>query len=127
MQTLHGGCHCGRVRYTVTTNPDIAADECNCSICRMGGFLHLLVAKGDFQLLKGEEELSLYQFNTGIAKHYFCRNCGIKSFYVPRSHPHGVSVNVNCLDREGVKSITIKPFDGENWAKNIHKLPPIND
>lgn len=127
MQTLQGGCHCGRVRYTVQTNPDIAADQCNCSICRMGGFLHLLVAKSDFRLLKGEQELSLYQFNTGIAKHYFCRNCGIKSFYVPRSHPHGVSVNVNCLDREGVKSITITPFDGENWAENIHKLPPIND
>jgi hypothetical protein len=93
----------------------------------MAGFLHLLVAKEDFELVDGEDELVLYEFNTGIAQHYFCRSCGIKSFYIPRSHPHGISVNVNCLDRDGIKSITITPFDGENWAKNVHKLSLIND
>lgn len=127
MTTLHGGCHCGRVRYRVSASPNIAADDCNCSICRMSGWLHLLVAREDFELLEGEDDLALYQFNSGIARHYFCKNCGIKSFYVPRSHPHGVSVNVNCLDRDGINSITITPFDGANWEKNIHKLPPIND
>ena len=127
MTTLSGGCHCGAVRFEVSSEADIAADDCNCSICRMGGFLHLLVAKADFNLLQGEKALDTYQFGSGIAEHYFCRTCGIKSFYIPRSHPHGVSVNVNCLDQEGIRSVTVTPFDGENWSKNVHKLSPIND
>ncbi len=127
MAVLSGGCHCGRVRFEVTSDSDIAADECNCSICRMSGFLHLLVAKTDFNLLHGEDALENYRFNSGVAKHYFCRDCGIKSFYVPRSHPDGVSVNVNCLDRDGIESLTVTPFDGENWEKNVHKLSLIND
>ena len=127
MAVLKGGCHCGRVRFEVAANADVAADECNCSICRMGGYLHLLVAKTDFNLLQGEDALQNYRFNSGIAQHYFCRDCGIKSFYIPRSHPDGVSVNVNCLDQDCVGSVTVTPFDGENWEKNVHKLSPIND
>jgi hypothetical protein len=127
MAVLKGGCHCGRVRFEVCSDPEIAADECNCSICRKSGFLHLLVAKSDFKLLQGKDSLQNYRFNSGIAQHYFCRECGIKSFYIPRSHPEGVSVNVHCLDREGIASITVTPFDCENWEKNIHKLSPIND
>ena len=127
MAVLKGGCHCGRVRFEVAANADVSADECNCSICRMGGYLHLLVAKTDFNLLQGEDALQNYRFNSGIAQHYFCRDCGIKSFYIPRSHPDGVSVNVNCLDQDCVGSVTVTPFDGENWEKNVHKLSPIND
>jgi len=127
MTILEGGCHCGRVRFEVPGSADIAADQCNCSICHMSGFLHMIVAKDDFKLLSGEDALATYQFNSGVAKHYFCCDCGIKSFYVPRSHPDGISVNVNCLDREGIKSVTVTPFDGENWEKNVHKLSPIND
>jgi hypothetical protein len=127
MSVLNGGCHCGRVRFEVRGDPDIAADECNCSICRMSGYLHLLVAKTDFKLLQGEDALQDYRFNSGVAQHYFCRDCGIKSFYIPRSHPDGVSVNVNCLDQECIESLKVTPFDGENWEKNVHKLSPIND
>ncbi len=127
MAILNGGCHCGRVRFEVTAEPDIAADQCNCSICRMSGYLHLLVAKADFKLLQGESALQTYRFNSGIAQHYFCRNCGIKSFYVPRSHPDGVSINANCLDQGDIASLAVTPFDGENWEKNVHKLSPIND
>lgn len=127
MAVLKGGCHCGRVRFEVSCDPEIAADECNCSICRKSGFLHLLVAKSDFRLLQGQDSLQNYRFNSGIAQHYFCRECGIKSFYVPRSHPDGISVNVHCLDREGIAGVTVTPFDGKNWEKNIHKLSPIND
>ena len=105
----------------------IRADDCNCSICRKSGFLHLLVSADDFRLLQGEDELSSYTFNTGIAKHYFCRHCGIKSFYIPRSHPGGVSVNVHCLDTETIESIVITPFDGQNWEQNVSKLSPISD
>ena len=127
MAILNGGCHCGRVRFEVSSSADIAADECNCSICRMSGYVHLLVAKSDFKLLQGEDALENYRFGSGIAQHYFCRNCGIKSFYVPRSHPDGVSINVNCLDQGDIAALTVTPFDGENWEKNVHKLSPIND
>ena len=127
MAILNGGCHCGRVRFEVTAEPDIAADQCNCSICRMSGYLHLLVAKTDFKLLQGEDALQNYRFNSGVAQHYFCRDCGIKSFYVPRSHPDGVSINANCLDQGDIASLVVTPFDGENWEKNVHKLSPIND
>ena len=127
MAILNGGCHCGRVRFEVTAEPDIAADQCNCSICRMSGYLHLLVAKADFKLLQGEDALQNYRFNSGVAQHYFCRDCGIKSFYVPRSHPDGVSINANCLDQDDIASLVVTPFDGENWEKNVHKLSPIND
>ena len=127
MTALQGGCHCGKVRIEVNADPDIQAVECNCSICRMSGYLHLLVAKSDFRILQGEDELENYQFKSKVAKHFFCRTCGIKSFYVPRSHPDGVSVNVNCLDQEGIQSVTVTPFDGANWSKNVHKLSPISD
>lgn len=127
MAVLKGGCHCGRVRFEVNGDADIAAAQCNCSICRMSGYVHLLVAKADFNLLQGEDALQNYRFNSGVAQHYFCRDCGIKSFYVPRSHPDGVSINVNCLDQDCIESLTVTPFDGENWEKNVHKLSPIND
>jgi hypothetical protein len=78
-------------------------------------------------LLSGDDFLETYTFNTGTAKHYFCRHCGIKSFYVPRSHPDGISVNVNCLDTGTIESIEIEPFDGQNWEQNVAKLSPISD
>ena len=108
---LRGGCHCGRVRFEVQAPADIEALDCNCSICRMTGFLHLIVPATRFHLLCGEEVLTEYTFNTGAAKHRFCRHCGIKSFYTPRSHPDGVDVNVRCLDQDSVRSLTVTPFD----------------
>jgi len=93
----------------------------------MSGYLHVIVPKNDFHLLSGEDVLETYRFNSGVAEHYFCRHCGIKSYYVPRSHPDGISVNANCLVRDTIESLTVVPFDGENWEENIHKLSPIND
>lgn len=127
MTTHTGGCHCGRVRFEVDAPSDIAADECNCSICAKSGYLHLHVAAAAFRLLQGKDDMQTYTFNTGIAKHYFCRHCGVKSFYVPRSHPHGISVNVNCLDRDNITSIEITPFDGQEWEQNVSSLSPIDD
>lgn len=127
MSVLQGGCHCGKVKFEITADADIEATQCNCSICMKSGYLHLFVDKDDFRLIQGEDALENYQFNSRVAKHYFCRTCGIKSFYVPRSHPDGVSVNVNCLEQDCVRSVTITPFDGANWSKNIHKLSPISD
>ena len=127
MTTHKGGCHCGRVQFEVEAPADIQAVQCNCSICRMTGYLHLIVPRNDFRLLSGEDDIETYTFNTGVAQHYFCRHCGIKSFYVPRSHPDGISVNTNCLRPDSIESITATPFDGANWEQNIHKLSPISD
>jgi len=110
----HGGCHCGAVRFEVEAPERFTALDCSCSICSMTGFLHLIVPKSRFRLLKGEESLATYTFNTGVAQHKFCRTCGIKSFYIPRSNPDGVDVNVRCLD-ERPQDMSIESFDGGNW------------
>ena len=110
--TLHrGGCHCGRVRFEVDAPARVQALDCNCSICRRTGFLHLIVPLRAFRLLSGTDALSEYTFGTGAAKHRFCRHCGIKAFYVPRSHPDGIDVNVRCLDPGTVEALEIVPFD----------------
>jgi len=117
-----GSCHCGAVSYEVEAPADLEVTECNCSICSKSGYLHLIVANTDFKLLSGEDDLITYTFDSGEAKHLFCKNCGIKSFYIPRSHPDGFSVNVRCLDESTIKSIKITPFDGKNWESSIEEL-----
>lgn len=119
--SYEGGCHCGAVRFRVMVEKHEAI-ECNCSICTKKGFLHLIVPAENFTLLNGEDALTTYQFNTGTAKHLFCKNCGIHSFYRPRSHPNGFSVNLRCLDEDLLKQFQIIPFDGKNWEKNIDKI-----
>jgi hypothetical protein len=110
--TLHrGGCHCGQVRFEVDAPARVQALDCNCSICRRTGFLHLIVPARAFRLLSGADALAEYTFGTGAAKHRFCRHCGIKAFYVPRSHPDGIDVNVRCLDPGTVEALEIVPFD----------------
>ena len=127
MITHHGGCHCGKVRFEVDAPAIVDATRCNCSICSKTGFLHLIVPNSEFRLTNGEGDLETYTFGTGTAKHLFCRHCGVKSFYIPRSHPDGVSVNVNCLDDGTVEAVEITDFDGQNWEKNIDKLSPLSD
>jgi hypothetical protein len=113
-----GGCHCGRVRFEVMAPANIEVGECNCSMCSKTGYLHLVVPAAQFKLLSGEDALTSYQFNTKTAQHLFCSHCGIKSFYVPRSHPDGFSVNVRCLD-EGTFEITgVRKIDGRNWEQH---------
>ena len=112
-----GGCHCGRVRFEVLAPARIRVNECNCSICSKTGYLHLVVPKERFTLLSGADVLTEYRFNTGQARHLFCSVCGIKSFYVPRSHPDGYSVNARCLDEGTVEQMTIGHTDGRNWEK----------
>jgi hypothetical protein len=112
--THHGQCHCGRVRFEVDTPACIEALDCNCSICRMSGFLHLIVPATHFRLLSGADELSQYTFNTGTARHRFCRTCGIKAFYTPRSHPDGVDVNVRCLSPATITGLVVTAFDDNN-------------
>jgi len=109
--THRGGCHCGCVAFEVDAPATLDVLECNCSICRMTGFLHLIVPAARFRLLRGEDDLTEYRFNTGVAKHRFCRVCGVKSFYVPRSHPDGIDVNVRCLAPDMVAALRVAAFD----------------
>lgn len=109
--THRGGCHCGLVRFEVDAPAHPQVQECNCSICRMTGFLHLIVPASRFRLLQGQDALAEYRFNTGTARHLFCKHCGVKAFYVPRSHPHGCSVNVRCLDEGTLQGYELSLFD----------------
>ena len=127
METYHGGCHCEQVRFEVDAPDKLTAVECNCSICQSAGYLHLIVDAQRFRLLQGQDNLTKYQFNTRTAIHYFCRACGIKSFYIPRSHPNGYSVNVRCLDNINIDSVSVKPFDGSNWERSIDTLKSAID
>ena len=117
----HGSCHCGAVRFAVEAPERLEVERCNCSICSKAGFLHLIVPANQFELLAGSDALSTYTFNTGVAKHTFCRRCGIKPFYTPRSNPDGIDVNVNCLDTRPL-SLSISEFDGRNWEQHAHTL-----
>ncbi|MBB6522042.1 GFA family protein [Pseudoteredinibacter isoporae] len=116
-----GSCHCGRIHFEVDSIDAPEVEDCNCSICTKTGFLHLIVPESRFRLLKGEEDLSCYTFNTAVAKHYFCKHCGIKPFYIPRSNPDGVDVNVRCLDKPPAH-MRVVAFDGQNWEDNAASL-----
>jgi hypothetical protein len=120
-----GSCHCGKVTFEVEAPARLEAYECNCSICAKVGFVHMIVPASRFRLLSGQENLVSYRFNTGAANHLFCETCGVKSFYVPRSHPDGYSVNLRCLNKNTVQAINVMPFDGANWEQNIEGLPAL--
>jgi hypothetical protein len=120
-----GSCHCGVVRFEVEAPEAIRCQECNCSICSKFGFLHLIVPKSKFKLLSGEENLTTYTFNTAVARHKFCKTCGVKSFYIPRSNPDGYDVNVRCLEPQP-KEIFIEKFDGRNWEQNAANLKHLS-
>ena len=122
-----GSCHCGAVRFEVLVADEIEVQACNCSICHMTGYLHFIVPKSRFRLLEGKDQLSTYTFNTGTAKHMFCSVCGIKSFYVPRSHPEGYSVNFRCLNAEEFYSVLTTEFDGRNWEQHISELESLGN
>ncbi len=116
-----GGCHCGAVRFQVIIDRPSVLD-CNCSICRKKGFLHSIIPESNFTLLQGQDVLTVYTFNTGIAQHTFCSICGIHSFYRPRSHPDMIDVNIRCLDDVGMDEFEIEPFDGVNWEDNVKRI-----
>jgi hypothetical protein len=117
MRWRTGGCHCGAVRFEVLAPDEVEAKECNCTICRKAGYLHLIVEKAHFRLVEGADKITTYSFNTGTAKHHFCSVCGVKSFYVPRSKPDGYSVNLRCLDDGQVRVARVVSFDGRNWEQ----------
>ncbi len=116
-----GCCHCGAVRFQVKLTK-FEAIKCNCSICRKKSYLHLIVPPKNFRLLKGEDSLSTYSFNTNTAVHKFCRTCGIHPFYTPRSHPEDIDVNVNVLDEDITDDLNIVDFDGQNWEQDVENI-----
>jgi len=122
MVTHLGGCHCKQIQFEVLGEENIQILNCTCSICSIVNYKHYIVDKSKFKLIKGKDLLSNYTFNTKTAKHIFCKICGIKSFYIPRSHPDSISVNLNCIYSNTVKKIKIIKFDGKNWKKNINKI-----
>ncbi|MBL4618542.1 MAG: GFA family protein [Marinicaulis sp.] len=121
-----GGCHCGAVKWEADVSDDVVADECNCSMCSMVGYYHVIVPASHFRLLMGEDHLTEYGFNTGVARHLFCKHCGVKSFYVPRSNPDGYSLNLRCMKKDQFTSIKTRPFDGQNWEANASKLAHLS-
>ncbi|MGV6818869.1 MAG: GFA family protein [Parvularcula sp.] len=124
--TVSGQCHCGTVRWEADVPARVEIHECNCSMCNKVGFQHLIVPKSRFRLLAGEDKLTRYSFNTGVAQHLFCSVCGVKGFYVPRSNPDGISLNFRCLDQSVFEEIEIVPFDGQNWEQNAGSLASLS-
>lgn len=114
--THRGGCHCGAVKFEVDAPAFLDVVECNCSICTMTAFLHLIVPRSRFRLLAGAADLANYTFNTGVAQHFFCSRCGIKSFYIPRSNPDGYSVNARCLEPQTIAGMRVGQFDDQDRA-----------
>ena len=125
--THRGGCHCGAVAFEVDAPARLVVQDCNCSICSMSGFWHLIVPRQRFRLLRGADALAEYTFGSGVARHLFCRTCGVKSFYVPRSNPDGYSVNARCLDRATVEAIAVEPFDGRDWEASAGALRHLSE
>lgn len=120
--THQGGCHCGAVRFEVDLPQAFEAEDCNCSICAMSGNIHVIVPSSRFRLLQGEDAMTEYTFNTGGAKHRFCKTCGVKSFYVPRSNQDGFAVTYRCIYNWMALDVTVNAFDGQNWEANAGAL-----
>lgn len=127
MLSHRGSCHCGAVRFEADAPADAPVQRCNCSMCSVTGFVHLIVPAARFRLLSGSDSLTEYTFNTHTARHLFCSRCGVKSFYVPRSNPDGFSINVNCLDPSTTSGFVIEDFDGANWEANAASLRHLSE
>ena len=122
-----GGCHCGAVRFEVALPAHALAQYCNCSMCEKVGFIHLIVPESRFRITAGGDQLVDYTFNTGTAHHLFCKVCGVKSFYRPRSNPDGWSVNARCLDAATRPALTLSEFDGRNWEAHAADLAHLSE
>lgn len=120
-----GSCHCGAIKFIAEANETVNVIQCNCSICQKTGDLHLVLPKSKFKLLQGEGNITSYRFNTGVANHTFCKTCGVRPFYTPRSNPDGVSVNVRCFDVQP-KEIKLTNFDGQNWEEYADGLANLS-
>ena len=119
---IEGGCHCGKVRFKLIAPLPLPLIVCNCSMCQRTGYMHLILGPECYEILSGEECLSHYRFNTGIADHSFCKICGVKPFYKPRSHPDKLSFNANCLDDILDLPTSVRGFNGQDWEASIDDI-----
>jgi hypothetical protein len=122
MRQHRGSCHCAAVQFEIEAPAVVTVQHCNCSMCSKVGFIHLIVPQSAFRLVCGEQNLTTYTFNTRVARHLFCKICGVKSFYVPRSNPDGYSVNFNCLEPQTFDTVDHEDFDVQNWEANAAGL-----
>lgn len=106
-----GSCHCGAVRFTVEAE-SVEVTRCDCSLCRRKGALMTQVPQSGLTIDAGEADLTLYQWNTGVARHYFCRHCGIYTFHRKRSAPDSYGVNVGCLEGFDPSAYPFRQADG---------------
>lgn len=106
-----GTCHCKAIEFEIESDLDKII-QCNCSICIRKNAKMIMIPKENFNLLKGEGNLSLYQFNSDIAKHYFCKLCGIYTHHNRKSDPNGMGVNLGCLDDLDPMDYKAGQFDG---------------
>jgi len=120
MSKYKGSCHCGQVQFEVEIELSRVV-TCNCSICVRKGAVYTAVPESRFNLIQGEDELTLYQFGTGTAKHYFCKQCGIHPFHRSRMNPEHWTINVNCLEQVDRDALEPKMFDGQNWEETAEQ------
>ena len=121
MKEYTGGCHCGAIRFAFHSEESAQIWKCNCSICDMIDYDHLFIKHDLFKLTSGKELIEKYVFETESAKHYFCKLCGIKSFYQPRSHPDMYSIHLKCVD-DPPEINEIIYFDGKNFEDSIKNI-----
>jgi len=118
---LSGTCHCGAVQFEVR-GPIKRAMTCTCSICgQMGAVWHATDDAG-LSIVKGQDDLSVYQFGTMTAKHYFCRHCGVHPFSRPRINPNLWAVNLRCVRDVDLADVPMSVFDGANWEAAAQAL-----
>ena len=121
MKEYIGGCHCGEIKFSFHSEESVQIWKCNCSICEMLDYDHLFIKHDLLKIISGRELIQEYVFKTETAKHLFCKLCGIKSFYQPRSHPDVFSVNLKCVDNPP-KVREVVQFDGLNFEESIKKI-----
>ena len=116
------GCHCGAVRFEFDAPAKVDVTFCNCSMCSLTAYEHVFVRRGNLRFLSGKDQLTEYRFNTEQAVHMFCKTCGIKPLYRPRSHPESWSVNLRCVEGGTLEMARRIEFDGRDWEGNIAGL-----
>ncbi len=115
-------CHCGEVEIQINLKKNI--DElmrCNCSMCKRKGTMYTIIKKEDLKIIKGEKKIKTYQFNTKVAKHHFCSECGTHTHNLRRSDPNTYGVNMGCVDEIEANELfkfKIHVRDGQNHIKD---------